>query len=368
MNNIHQVITETVPVFFFTYNTQSKLIEYVSPQFYNYVSNAEELRELDPHEKLKRVISSKDQTKFQQFFDDLSKKNKYESSIELKAGSCVEDIEWFEFNTFHPTKSSATENLLVGHIVDITGKKQQYDFLKSENENIEDFLNMMAHDLRAPFANVGLVATVLKKMMTAEEIEKYRKFLQILDTTSKDSGELINRLLYLATLKGETTKLDLDLHDLRYMIKEIVNKMEGHLSTKNLDVDYEFPDYSVEALLDVPLFEQVINNLLYNAIKFTPDGGKISFTLAYTEDKQVLISVKDTGIGIPENHLLNLFKGVSLNRRPGLRGEKSTGLGLYICQQIVKIHRGSISVVSKENEGSTFTILLPIPEPSAAYY
>src|SRR5690606_18848633 len=162
------------------------------------------------------------------------------------------------------------------------------------------------------------------------------------------------RLLYLATLKGETSKLDLDWHDLRYMIKEIVNKMEVHLSNKNLDIAYYFPDYSVEALLDIPLFEQVIKNLLYNAIKFTPDGGKISFTLAYTEDGKVSFTIKDTGIGIPETHLVNLFKGISANKRPGLKGEKSTGLGLYICQQIIKIHQGSISVISKENEGSTF--------------
>lgn len=368
MNNIHQLITETVPVFFFTYNIQSELIEYVSPQFYNYVSNAEELKELDPHEKLKTVIGEEDQNKFQQFFNDLSKKNCYESSVELKAGTNVNEIEWFEFNTFHPVDKAAEPNLLVGHIVDITDKKKQYEFLKTENENIESVMNMMAHDLRAPFANVGLVATVLKKMMTAEEIQKYEKFLQILDVTSKDSGELINRLLYLATLKGETSKLDLDLHDLRYMVKAVVDKMGTHISNKNLEISFDFPDYSVEALLDVPLFEQVINNLLYNAIKFTPDGGKISLTLAYTDDEQVLFSIRDNGIGIPETHLVNFFKGISIIKRAGLKGEKSTGLGLYICQQIIKIHQGSISVISKEDEGSTFTVHLPIPKPSAAYY
>lgn len=368
MSNIYQLITETVPVFFFTYNIQTKVVDYVSPQFYDFVTNKGELQNLDPHEKLKRVVDEADQHKFQQFFDDLTRKNKYESSVELQGSSHFMDIEWIEINTFKPTKRMTPEDRIVGHIVDITEKKHQYKILKSENESIESVMNMMAHDLRAPFANVGLVVNVLRKMMNEEETAKYDKFLNILESTSKDSGDLINRLLHLATLKGETSKLDLDLHDLRFIIKTVVEKMGEMIEKKNLQLSFDFPDYSVEALLDTPLFEQVLNNVLSNAIKFTPHGGRISFALSYVDDDHILVVVKDTGIGIPQQHLQKLFGGISAFRRKGLDGEKSTGLGLYICQQIMRIHKGTIRAESKENEGTSFIMELPVPKPSSAYF
>ncbi len=368
MRNIYQLITETVPIFFFTYDIQTKVIDYVSPQFYDFVTNKDELKALEAHEKLKRVINDVDQHKFQHFFDDLSKKNRYVSSVELQVSNHFNNIKWIEINTFKPSKRMTPEDRIVGHIVDITDKKFQYEILKSENESIESVMNMMAHDLRAPFANVGAVVNVLRKQMSEEEIGKYDKFLNILESTSNDSGDLINRLLHLATLKGETSKLDLDLHDLRFMIKGIVTKMEEIINKKNLHLSFDFPDYSVEALLDVPLFEQVLTNVLSNAIKFTSDEGHISFTLSYSGEDHILIVIEDTGIGIPQKYLLNLFGGISSIRRKGLAGEKSTGLGLYICQQIMRIHNGTIRAESEENKGTRFIMQLPVPKPSSAYF
>lgn len=368
MTNIHQLITETVPVFFFTYDVKEKMIDYVGPQLYEYVKDKEKLQELNAHEKLKMVIREEDHEKFQQFFDDLSRSNKHESSVEVKASDGFADIEWLEINTFQPKKNGALEGKIVGHIVDITDKKQKYEILKTENENIESLVNMMAHDLRAPFANVGLVVNVLKKTMSPEEIEKYQKFLDILEATSKDSGNLINRLLYLATIKGETSKMDLDLHDLRYMITAVVEKYQDQIDGNGLHISYSFPDYSVEALVDVPLFEQVLNNLISNAIKFTPVGGAISFDLAYSDDNMIVFSIKDSGIGIPETHIATLFKGISSLKRQGLKGEHSTGLGLYICKQIINIHKGTIEATSIEGEGTTFIVKLPVPVASSAYF
>lgn len=367
MKNIHQLITETVPLFFFTYNAETHEIEYVSPQFYNCVYNKEELDGLNPHDKLKSVIHKDDRQKFQQFFDDLSKKNKYESSVEVRTKVEISQIEWFEINTFKPTKYPSPGKTIVGHIVDITEKKKQYEILKQENKSIEDVMNMMAHDLKAPFAKVNLSVSIIEELMTKEEVKKLEKYLDILKETSKDAEKLIEKLLNLATLKGETSKLDLDLHDVRYSIKEVIAEMNIKIEEKNINISYSFPDYSVEALLDAELFKQVIHNLLSNAIKFTPDHGNISFALAYSDDK-IELSVKDDGIGIPEEHLDDLFNGISNIKRKGLKGEKSTGLGLYICKQIVTIHNGNISAKRNNKKGSTFSIQLPVPEASAAYY
>ncbi|WP_339790901.1 sensor histidine kinase [uncultured Imperialibacter sp.] len=101
---------------------------------------------------------------------------------------------------------------------------------------------------------------------------------------------------------------------------------------------------------------RVVDNLLSNAIKFTPDGKCIVIETRAHSDK-VLFQVNDEGIGIPEQALHSLFKEFSKNiRRPGIRGEKSTGLGLSIVKQIVEMHKGKILVESQENHGTKFTI------------
>lgn len=365
---IHQLITETVPVFFFVYDLETRHIEYISPQFMNCVANSKVIKSLDPHDKLKSVISKSHQHKFDQFFDDLHIKNSYKSSVELKTGRIVSDMRWFEVNTFQATKESSKARKVVGHILDITKKKEQYEILNRENKRIENFINMMAHDLKGPLSNCSLIVDLLRELMTPEELGKYNKYLSILQSTSKESGELITRLLYFATLKGETSKLDLDLYDLRHVIKDVVEKMDTRIFQKDITISYDFPDYALEVLLDIPLFKQVIQNLLTNAVKFTPKGGKISFASDYVEDRHVQLSITDNGIGIPEAHVNNLFRNISAIKREGLDGEKSTGLGLYICQQVMRIHNGDIAVKSKENEGTTFTINLPIPNSSATYF
>ncbi|HET8754255.1 MAG TPA: ATP-binding protein, partial [Salinimicrobium sp.] len=102
---------------------------------------------------------------------------------------------------------------------------------------------------------------------------------------------------------------------------------------------------------------------------FTPDNGEIKIGLHYLKkEKSIEISIKDNGIGIPEKHLDQLFEGVSKIKRKGLNGEKSTGLGLYICKQIVSIHKGRITAENNKDVGSNFKIILPVPIASSAYF
>lgn len=365
--NVHQLITETVPMFFFVFDISSSRIEYISSQFLEYVTVEAEFLHLDPHKQLEFIISEEDKEKFHQFFDDLSKENRYKASVELHTPKEKTGIEWIEINTFKASKKSTKARKVVGHILDISFRKKQNEVLNKENERLENFINMMAHDLKAPLANLSLVVDLLKETMEPAESQKYRKYLDILQATTKDSGELITKLLHFATLKGEASKLDLHLHDLRKVVKMAVEAEQTRLTEKNIRVDFDFPDYAIEALLDITLFRQVLSNLLGNAIKFTPKGGDIHFSSGYTDDDHISLCIKDSGIGIPQKYINTLFKNTSIIKRDGLDGEKSTGLGLYICLQIMRIHKGRISVTSKENEGATFILHLPIPGSSAAY-
>lgn len=365
--NVHQLITETVPMFFFVYDILRNQVEYISSQFLEFVTIDSEIGDMNPHMQLDYIIAEEDKDKFHQFFEDLSKENRYKASVELRTPKDKTGIEWIEINTFKASKKSTRAKKVVGHILDISFRKKQNEILNKENERLENFINMMAHDLKAPLANLSLVVDLLKETMDPEEIRKYSKYLDILQATTKDSGELIAKLLHFATLKGEASKLDLHLHDLREVVRLVVEAEQTRLTEKNLKVIFDFPDYAVEALLDITLFKQVLANLLGNSIKFTPKGGEIQFSSGYSKNNHITLCITDTGIGIPQKYVGNLFRNTAIIKRDGLDGEKSTGLGLYICLQIMRIHQGRISVESKEKEGTTFTLHLPIPGSSAAY-
>ena len=108
-------------------------------------------------------------------------------------------------------------------------------------------------------------------------------------------------------------------------------------------------------------FAQVLTNLVSNALKFTPDGGRVSVRIA-AYPGGVRVQVRDTGVGIPAELQPHLFEAFTKARRPGLRGEPTTGLGLALCKTIVEWHQGTIAVASAEGEGSTFTVEIPQAE------
>lgn len=357
-------ITETVPIFFFIYHLKKEEIQFISPQFYQLAKDIES----GDKNPLKRCIHPDYHDKFDQFFADLSEKNHYEGSVELQANDKLKGIRWVELNTFPVKEKDLSEvDQVVGHIVNISKKKEMYDDLREEKEHISNMLNMVVHDLRAPFNRIQMIAELLEKNMTEEEYEKQKNYLDLLRKQGEESVTLIKSLLRLATLRGEINSLDLNIHDLRELVVKSVGQHQSEIDEKGLNLSYEFPDESVKAKVDGILFQQVLTNLLSNAIKYTPRGGQIICRLSY-EGGSVKIEVIDNGIGIPEKNLNSLFKSFHGFRRKGLEGEPSIGLGLFICKEIVSMHQGIIEVKSKEGEGSTFTIFLPFPESSAAYY
>ncbi|AHM61802.1 PAS/PAC sensor signal transduction histidine kinase [Flammeovirgaceae bacterium 311] len=364
MSNPSKKITETVPIFFFVFNLIKKEVEFASPQFYQLAEGIESEEE----NPLKKCIHPDYLEQFDNFFSDLSENNNYQASVELKANDKLNGIEWLELNTFPVTERNSSDVMqVVGHIVDITQKKEIYDTLTEEKEHITNILNMVVHDLRAPLDRVSMIAEIMQNSMTKEEYEKYKIYLSMLRKQRQQGTNLIQSLLRLATLKGSATSIDLNIHDLRDLINESISQQKDRIKKKHLEVSCDFPDQHVKARVDAVLFRQVIENLLSNAIKYTPKGGSIEFRLSY-EEKHVELSLKDNGIGIPEKYQKTLFMSFKGIRRKGLEGEESTGLGLFICKEIVKMHTGKIRVESQEGEGTTFIITLPYPEPSAAYY
>lgn len=355
--NMYKVIAETVPEFFFVYDLENRQVTFVSPQFY---ALANEHREATHSDKLRSYIHPSCQVAFDNFFEDLSEENEYASRIELQTHEDLGEIRWVEIYTFPVEGEEASVRQVVGHIVDITEKKERLQLLQHEHEKLDSVLKILAHDLRAPFSQVYMIADILKGMMSKEDQARYGTYIQMLQNLGNRSLVLLDNLLRLVSLQEGTLSLDLRKHDLRKVVENVLENFKVHSQEKQITCRVNAPDFALVVEADKLLLEQALGNLLSNALKFTPNGGQIRIGLTQAEEK-VLVSVEDNGIGIPEGHIPDLFKEFSKMRRKGLKGEKSTGLGLAIAKQIIHLHGGQIWVKSQEQKGTTFTVELPLP-------
>ncbi len=361
-SNMYKVIAETVPEFFFVYHLQSRQVTFVSPQFYELAKDHEQATHND---KLRSYIHPGCQAAFDSFFSDLSEENEFAGRIELQTHEDLGEIRWVEIYTFPVEEEAAQVSQVVGHIIDITDKKERLRLLEHEHEKLDSVLKILAHDLRAPFSQVYMIADILKGMMGPEDKARYGGYIQMLQNLGDRSLVLLDNLLRLVSLQEGTLSLDLRKYDLRKVVHSLVENFHVQLLEKKISCEVNAPDYAVMAEVDKLLLEQALGNLLSNALKFTPNEGQIRIHIKQDEEV-VRIEVGDNGIGIPEEHIPDLFKEFSKMRRKGLKGEKSTGLGLAIARQIIHLHAGHIRVESQEQQGTTFTIELPLPGRSGA--
>lgn len=355
--NLYKTITETVPEFFFVYNLLQKSITFVSPRFYELAQGAAQ----NSHNQMFiSYIHPEDQPLLEQFFSDLSVENNYTNRIELRTRENLADVRWVELITFPVEQESKPEaDMVVGHFTNITQKKELIEVMEQEHEKLDSLIKILAHDLRAPFSQVYMIADILKNTMSEQEQEQYGMYIGMLKTLGNRSLTLLDNLLRLVALQEEAISLDLKMQDLRKVLSAVMESFKLDIEQKGINVQLELPDFAMVAEVDQVLLEQAFSNLLSNALKFTHEGGDV-FIRMKQEDDKAYIEVQDTGIGIPESHLPELFKEFSKIRRKGLKGEKSTGLGLAICRQILRLHGGEITLETKEQQGTTFRIILPI--------
>jgi two-component system sensor histidine kinase VicK len=149
--------------------------------------------------------------------------------------------------------------------------------------------------------------------------------------------------------------------DLRERVEWCLKPFRRAPGSERQQLIYELPNEPIYADVDITKLIQVVTNLVGNALKFTPDNGRIVVSVTPGSDC-VRITVTDEGIGIPEELQPILFERFTPARRRGLRGEPTTGLGLSLCKTIVEMHQGTLTVTSAEGKGSTFTVEIPIHE------
>ena len=227
--------------------------------------------------------------------------------------------------------------------------------LKTNSQEKDRILRTVAHDLRNP---IGGIVSLTNVMLEDEYTDDQKELISLVNSTSSNTLELINEILEATNHKiGKSNK---ELVDINSLVSNSVEIMNFKAAEKDQKIITELLDAPEMLLLSRERIWRVISNLISNAIKFSPNGASIRVKLI-SNDKEVKISVSDNGIGIPDNIKNDVFNIFTNAKRPGTAGEKSFGLGLSICQQIIENHGGKIWFESENNKGTTFFVTLNKP-------
>lgn len=230
--------------------------------------------------------------------------------------------------------------------------RAELDSVQRQMRLQDDFVSTISHELRTPLGFIKGYSTSLLRQDTVWDEETQREFLIIIDEEADRLTRLIEDMLESARLQSKTIQFKFSPIRLDGLVRDVSSRIKTH--HPNLQIEMKV-DSLPPVLGDGVRLSQVIENLLGNAIKYAP-GSKIVVTGSST-DKKVRLSIADEGEGIPEEYIPFLFE--RFYRVPGERTVTGTGLGLYICKQIVMAHHGNIWVESVLDRGTTFIIELP---------
>jgi len=246
-------------------------------------------------------------------------------------------------------------NLVILH--DITREKV-IERMKTE------FVSLAAHQLRTPLSAIKWALRMLLDGDLGKITDEQRDFVEKTYKSNERMISLINDFLDITRIEEGRYLYKPTLESIENLIQFVINAYKEEIERKNLELDFKKPEKKLpRAVVDVEKIRLVIENLLDNAVRYTPPGGRVTISLRYAEkEKEIEFSIKDTGVGIPKDQqgrvFAKFFRGVNVMRME----TEGTGLGLFIAKNIVEAHRGKIWFKSEEGKGTTFYFTLPLKE------
>lgn len=238
-----------------------------------------------------------------------------------------------------------------------------HDTTEQEKEERERrlFVSNVSHELRTPLTSVKSYLEALDDGALSEPVAP--DFVKVSLNETNRMMRMVTDLLSLSRIDNETSQLDIELTNFTAFITFILNrfdkiKSQSNEGSKKYELIREYPITPIWVEIDTDKMTQVIDNILNNAIKYSPDGGKIKVGMK-TTDAQLIISISDEGLGIPKKDLPRIFDRFYRVDKARSRAQGGTGLGLAIAKEIIKQHKGFIWAKSEYGKGSTFTIVLP---------
>lgn len=230
-------------------------------------------------------------------------------------------------------------------------KEQELNQLKSQ------FVTTVSHEFRNPLAVILTAAELLDLRGAAVLDEKMKAYVQQIKTAVKQMKQLMEDVLGMGRVEAGRLRFAPAPVNLQQLCQDLLGECFLNLTDAH-EIIFIHPDHSLETWMDENLLRLILSNLLNNAIKYSPDGGRIRFDYSYSTDGQtVIFCVQDQGIGIPTLEQDQLFE--SFFRASNTNSIQGTGLGLTIVKQCVELHHGQIEVMSEFGVGTTFTVALP---------
>ncbi|PLX13861.1 MAG: hypothetical protein C0597_10940, partial [Marinilabiliales bacterium] len=229
--------------------------------------------------------------------------------------------------------------------------------LEEANNTKDKFFSIIAHDLKNPFNTLIGYADVLKSDFREYGQDEILQHLNVIYDTSVNGYNLLENLLKWSQSQTDKILFEPKKVNLHEIAQFCIDDVENQSRFKDIDVINEVPK-NYHIIADVNLLKTILRNLINNAVKFTNRNGMIS-VLCQKEANDVVITVKDTGIGMSENDLKEMFKIDKIKSKPGTNRERGSGLGLILCKEFVEKHGGKIWVESELDIGSTFSFTIP---------
>ncbi len=221
----------------------------------------------------------------------------------------------------------------------------------------DKFLALMTHDLKSAFTGVIGLAELMSAKYTDMSPEEFDETLQLMNETVQSTYGLLDSFLEWSRLQIGGMSATPRNFDVQPNTQRVISLLSANSSHKKITLVNAVPE-ETKIFADERMTEAILRNLLYNAVKFTPLGGKVTVS-SNDEGEMVRISVEDTGIGISEEDIVRLLEPENEFTTLGTFGEKGTGLGVLFCRELAEKNRGDLRVESVKNHGSTFSFTLP---------
>jgi signal transduction histidine kinase len=248
-------------------------------------------------------------------------------------------------------------------LAEIAAQKRELEIANAQIAEISrlksEFLANMSHELRTPLNAILGFSEILKDNLVELSAEQRQECLENIHMSGKHLLELVNDVLDLSKIEAGRMELAYDQFAVLSAVREVHNVIRSLSERRDIDLSIDVRPQDLEVRADKSKFKQVLYNLLSNAIKFTAQGGRV-WVDGHTDADDLVVSVGDTGVGIPVEHHTRIFDEFYQLDSATTRQVEGTGLGLSLTRRLVELHGGSISLESEVGKGSVFTFRLPL--------
>jgi signal transduction histidine kinase len=246
-------------------------------------------------------------------------------------------------------------------IRDLTGAFNRMAARLGEIDRLKDeFFTGISHDLRTPLAAIRWSADLLHTGALGSLTAKQMRLAETIQSSSRRLLTLVGQIVELGRLRAGRLQLDLRPTDIRRVIDEALDEVRPLAELGALHLEVDAPESLPRVAADGERVQQIVTNLLANAVRFTPTGGRVAVSVS-TESGEVFVRVTDTGVGIPADLVAKIFDPYEQAHR----GRGGSGVGLTVVRGLVEAHGGRVWVESEEGKGSAFTFTLPVASPVA---